>query len=124
MKNLSLISTLVFSVMAYSVNAAEQPAAHTMALMQQDYSSAMNTMHAGMEKSMSTQNADVAFAQGMLAHHKGAVDMAKIELKYGKDPEMRELAKNIITAQKKEITQMNTWLAEHPDKNNPVRLDD
>lgn len=115
MKKLSLVSILFASAIAYNVNAAMQ-SAHVMTPMQQELSTAMGSMHKGMTKSMSTQDADIAFAQGMLAHHQGAIDMAKIELKYGKDPEMRELAKNIITAQEKEISQMNTWLAAHPEK--------
>ena len=49
----------------------------------------MNKMHENMAKGMNSANADVAFAQGMIAHHLGAIDMAKIELKYGTDPEMQ-----------------------------------
>ena len=39
--------------------------------------------------------------------------MAETELKYGKDPEMRKLAQDIIKAQKGEIEQMNKWLDNH-----------
>ncbi|MGS3242398.1 DUF305 domain-containing protein [Klebsiella michiganensis] len=53
---------------------------------------------------------DKAFAKGMVAHHEGAIAMAETELKYGKDPEMRKLAQDIIKAQKGEIEQMNKWL--------------
>ena len=44
------------------------------------------------------------------ACHEGAIAMAETELKYGKDPEMRKLAQDIIKAQKGEIEQMNKWL--------------
>ena len=59
---------------------------------------------------------DVAFAAGMLPHHIGAVKMAEVELKYGKDPEMRKLAENIINAQQAEIEQMQKWLKVHNKK--------
>ncbi len=60
-----------------------------------------------------TGNADKDFAAQMLAHHEGAVSMAQVELKYGKDPEMRKLARDIIKAQKQEIAFMKKWQARH-----------
>ena len=56
-------------------------------------------------------NPDMAFARGMLPHHVGAVDMAKVQLKYGKDAEMRKLAQAVIDAQQSEIEQMQNWIA-------------
>jgi len=64
-----------------------------------------------------TGNIDVDFVRGMIPHHQGAIDMAEIELKQGKDPEIRKLAQGIIAAQKKEIAQMEKWLEKNaPDK--------
>ena len=60
-----------------------------------------------------TGKADVDFVKGMIAHHQGAIDMAKIELQYGKDPDIRKLAQGIIRAQEQEITQMKAWLQKH-----------
>jgi uncharacterized protein (DUF305 family) len=50
----------------------------------------------------------------MIPHHQGAIEMAKGELKYGQDPELRHLAEGIIAAQQSEIELMDRWLAKHP----------
>ena len=60
-----------------------------------------------------TGNADVDFVRGMIPHHRGAIDMAKIVLAFGKDPEIRKLAEDIVTAQEGEIAVMETWLKQH-----------
>ena len=78
----------------------------------QAYQAVMMKMHKDMSMEM-TGDADVDFAQGMLPHHQGAVDMAKVELKFGKDPELRKLAEDIIKSQETEIAFMKTWLAKH-----------
>ena len=59
-------------------------------------------------------NAEVDFARTMIAHHQGAIDMARIELKYGKDAAIRRLAEEIVVAQEKEIALMKSWLDTHP----------
>lgn len=67
-------------------------------------------MHAAMDIKM-TGDADLDFVRGMIAHHQGAVDMAKILLSYGKNKEMRRLAESIIADQEREIAQMQAWLS-------------
>ena len=74
------------------------------------YSSHHFVMHDKMMTAVNESDPDKAFAKGMVAHHEGAIAMAETELKYGKDPEMRKLAQDIIKAQKGEIEQMNKWL--------------
>lgn len=76
-------------------------------------SKAFAKANAAMHQSMNIEfsgNADVDFAKSMIAHHKGAIGMAKVELEFGKDAEMKALAETIIAAQQPEIDQMDAWL--------------
>jgi uncharacterized protein (DUF305 family) len=70
-----------------------------------------------MMKNMSappyTGDTDKDFVAHMIPHHQGAVSMAEVELKYGKDPAMKRLARNIIKAQNEEIAYMKSWQAKH-----------
>ncbi len=61
----------------------------------------------------STGDPDLDFATMMLPHHQGAIDMARVELRYGKDPGMRKLAAAIVNAQEREIAAMSAWKAAH-----------
>lgn len=76
------------------------------------FKAANDKMHAGMSIPY-TGNADVDFVRGMIPHHQGAVEMAKIVLAHGKDPALKKLAREIIAAQDKEIAFMQRWLAKN-----------
>lgn len=80
--------------------------------VQENMRKMMITMPA-MHEGMMNEDADVAFACGMIAHHQGAIDMAEVLLKHGDDPEMRTLAEEIIAAQVGEIERMTVWLAKN-----------
>jgi uncharacterized protein (DUF305 family) len=55
---------------------------------------------------------DEAFIDAMIPHHRSAIQMAQVAYKKSKIPEIKELAGNIVTAQKREIEQMKQWRKE------------
>ena len=76
-----------------------------------DMKAMMGNMNEKMSAMPMSGNTDVDFAAMMRVHHQGAIDMAEAELKTGKNARMRTMAKNIISAQKKEIKQLEKFLA-------------
>ncbi|MEO8668090.1 MAG: DUF305 domain-containing protein [Bauldia sp.] len=73
------------------------------------FQGANNKMHRAMAITYSG-DADVDFVKGMIPHHAGAIDMAKIVIAFGSDPEIRKLAEGIVKAQEGEIAVMQEWL--------------
>ncbi len=60
-----------------------------------------------------TGDADVDFRTHMIAHHQGAIDMAKVALKHAKNADTKQMAQKIIDDQEKEIAEMKDWLKKH-----------
>ncbi len=92
------------------MNMSTKPAATTAA--DKAFAASMQTMMKGMTVKP-TGKPDKDFVLMMMPHHQGAIDMAKVELQYGTDSELRQLATDIVTAQEKEIAQMKDWLAKN-----------
>ncbi|MBB1228180.1 DUF305 domain-containing protein [Pantoea conspicua] len=108
-----ILASLLFVLPAAVM--AQQPASkmtHEMSMSpaSKEYMSGMQKMHSSMMNALKEQDADRAFAKGMIEHHRGAIAMAETELKYGKDPEMKKMAEDVIKAQKSEIEHMEAWL--------------
>lgn len=89
------------------MSAGQSPADAAMA-------AGMKAMSHDMAAAPMTGDPDHDFVAMMIPHHQGAVSMAEVELKYGKDPMLRRLAQDIIAAQEKEIAEMKAWQAAHP----------
>jgi hypothetical protein len=73
------------------------------------YREANAKMHKEMDIRF-TNDADADFIRGMIPHHQGAIDMAKVVLQHGKDEQTKKLAADIIREQEREIAQMREWL--------------
>lgn len=80
----------------------------------------MSGMMKNMESMPMSGDADRDFAAMMRMHHQGALDMAQAELDGGKDPQLKAMAKKIISSQKKEIAEFDQWLGKHKTSSGPA----
>ena len=76
-----------------------------------DMKGMMKDMNDKMSSMQMSGDQDVDFAMMMRVHHQGAINMAEMELKAGKEPEMKSMAKNVISSQKREIAKIDKFLA-------------
>jgi len=117
MRSLVAVSLYLFLISAVW---AEEHAHHGHSLPAQyseDYGAFMRRMNSDMEKMMQGMHSpgysgdpDLDFLIMMIPHHQGAVDMGRLQLIYGKDPLVRQLAEEIIASQRVEIEAMKRRL--------------
>ncbi|WP_207485606.1 CopM family metallochaperone [Arenibaculum pallidiluteum] len=79
------------------------------------YRRANERMHAEMDIPF-TGDPDRDFAAAMIPHHRGAIAMAEIQLRYGRDPELRKIAEAVVATQAQEVAQFQDWLRRNPPK--------
>ncbi len=77
------------------------------------YDAALDKMHRALDIPF-TGDTDRDFVAVLIAQHQGAVDLAKVELQHGRDPQTRKLAQDIITARQQDIAALRQWQAAHP----------
>lgn len=106
---LRVLTTFVTSSAALA-HEAHQPAAQTAATTEESAFLAEND--AAMTKMMNDMAAkpsgdiDRDFVAMMIPHHQGAIDMAVLQLRYGKNEQLRRIAQEIIVEQQQEIDAM------------------
>ena len=119
-------ATVVAVLFVVSVSRAEPPHQHESSPSQgmplpsitaEPFTSLMVQAMERMHRNMSilpSGDPDRDFAAMMIPHHQGAVDMAKVELQFGKNPVLRRLAQGIIVEQLQEIEVMQRELRQLP----------
>jgi uncharacterized protein (DUF305 family) len=83
---------------------------------QKGYMQSMMKMHGPMMAAHMIKDSDVAFICGMIAHHKGAIDMADVVLKTGDNAEAKKMAEKTKKEQGQEIAEMKGWLSKNAKK--------
>jgi len=113
--SVALLQPLAFAQMQMKPGSEAMPGGKTGTSSMQgspmDMKGMMKDNNDKMSSMKMTGNVDVDFAMMMRIHHQGAIDMAESELRDGKDPQMKKMAKSIIAAQKKEIATFDKFLA-------------
>ena len=102
-EEIATMNDLISSIKESGVTDTEKADAY-----QDEYTHIMHTSHS--HSTNEYNSVDQAFADGMIEHHQMAIDMSNLILKYSDNEEVKTLAENIISAQEKEIQEMNDFL--------------
>lgn len=101
----------MMSMMGMDTSRIKDTSADHMGMSMNDMSDELN--------GRTSDDFDKNFLAMMIAHHQGAIDMAKLAEKNAKHQEIKDLSKDILSAQSKEIDQMQTWQTEWGYKTTP-----
>lgn len=77
------------------------------------YMDAMMRMSPAMMQGLMAKDPDLAFACSMLAHHMGAIEMAKVVMKHGDNPEAKRIAEKTIKEQEQATSELKEWVQKH-----------
>lgn len=98
------------TTMSQSSNSAKDSSEQSNMNMGNEVMASMNTMMVKMKDMKMTGDFDIDFANMMIEHHQGAIDMSQQELNAGKDEKIKGMAQNIIEKQKKEIQELHDFV--------------
>ena len=95
---------------AHSEDMGSEDAAGGSTAAARAYDEVNARMHRDMAVALSG-DPDRDFAEMMIAHHQGAIDMARVVMEHGRDPEIRALAEEVVATQEREVAFLRDWLA-------------
>ena len=112
-------ATIMATAFLISAPTSAQHSWHSPSMSETPSMQMHKVMQDANQKSMSmkmTGNLDHDFMMMMRNHHAAGIAMAQVQVDKGKDKEMVNMAKKIIDAQKREIKELDAWMAKHPMK--------
>jgi uncharacterized protein (DUF305 family) len=111
LKSLPILCFAPLAAVCLMSTALAQTSAPMGGMGSNDMKTTMMTSMDAMQKMTMSGDIDKDFAMMMKIHHQQGVEMAKMELMHGKSPEMKQMTKQIVKAQNKEIAEFDRWLA-------------
>ena len=108
-----MLTGFIVTALSTSMMANADPSTSTHSGMNKDTSMSHMDMDMHHKHMKMTGDQDYDFAMMMRSHHQAGIDMAKAQLKNGKDPQMQAMAKKVISDQTKEIKKLDQWMAKH-----------
>ena len=112
-RGFSILAFITAAPLALAQSQMDKMPSNMSGMGHSDMQSSMKSMMSKMDSMKMTGNVDRDFAMMMKEHHQGAIAMAQIEIKNGKDKKLQQMAQKIIRDQEKEIKELDHWLADN-----------